>query len=133
MATSLWAESDCTRSLNTRARGSVLYVSFGSYAHLSRADLTEIAHGLRLSGVNFVWVLRPDIASSKEAEPLPAGYKDSLGDDSIIVPWCSQFEVLPHPAVGGFLTHCGWNSIIESMWNGVPLICFPLLRRRSTV
>ncbi|KAK4785870.1 hypothetical protein SAY86_002559 [Trapa natans] len=79
VATSLWAESDCTQWLNTRPRGSVLYVSFGSYAHTSRADLAEIAHGLRLSGVSFVWVIRPDIVSSEEADPLPDGYKDSLG------------------------------------------------------
>ncbi|CAN1252993.1 UDP-glycosyltransferase 86A1, partial [Linum perenne] len=72
VSTSLWAESDCTQWLNSRTPGSVLYVSFGSYAH------------------------------------------------------CSQKEVLAHVAIGGFLTHCGWNSIHESMWCGVPMLCFPL-------
>ncbi|KAI6685841.1 hypothetical protein NL676_031754 [Syzygium grande] len=66
VATSLWPESDCTQWLDTKPPGSVLYVSFGSYAHMSRADLVEIAHGLSLSEVDFVWVLRADIFTNRK-------------------------------------------------------------------
>ncbi|KAK3442347.1 hypothetical protein EUGRSUZ_B02537 [Eucalyptus grandis] len=132
VATSLWPESDCSQWLDTKPPGSVLYVSFGSYAHLSRPDLEEIAHGLLLSKVDFVWVLRTDIVSSEDTDPLPDGFKQELGDRAIIIPWCSQNAVLSHPAIGGFLTHCGWNSILESIWSGVPMLCFPLLTDQFT-
>lgn len=132
VATSLWPESDCTQWLDTKPPGSVLYVSFGSYAHMSRADLVEIAHGLSLSEVDFVWVLRADIVSSNNIDLLPDGFEEQLGDRAIIIPWCRQNAVLSHPAIGGFLTHCGWNSILESIWSGVPLLCFPLLTDQFT-
>ncbi|KAG7010647.1 UDP-glycosyltransferase 86A2, partial [Cucurbita argyrosperma subsp. argyrosperma] len=69
VATSLWPESDCTHWLNTKPHGSVLYVSFGSYAHVSKTDLAEIAHGLSLSGVHFIWVIRPDITLEDAVKP----------------------------------------------------------------
>ncbi|KAK1283332.1 UDP-glycosyltransferase 86A2 [Acorus calamus] len=125
--TSLWSESDCTHFLDPKPDHSVLYVSFGSYAHLSKHDLTEIALGLLDSRVSFLWVLRPDIVSSDDPDPLPAGFVESAGDRGLVVPWCRQAEVLKHRAVGGFLTHCGWNSVMESIWCGVPMLCLPLL------
>ncbi|TQD74172.1 hypothetical protein C1H46_040126 [Malus baccata] len=131
-ATSLWSESDCTQWLNTKPHGSVLYVSFGSYAHVAKKDLIEITNGLKLSKVNFVWVLRPDIVSSNDTDPLPSGFRDDVKDRSIVIPWCSQKAVLAHPAIGGFLSHCGWNSTLESIWCGVPLLCFPLLTDQFT-
>ncbi|KAL6202946.1 hypothetical protein ACLB2K_026650 [Fragaria x ananassa] len=132
VATSLWSESDCSQWLNTKPQGSVLYVSFGSYAHVSKRDLIEIAEGLELSKVNFVWVLRPDIVSSEDTDPLPFGFKERTSDRGIIIQWCCQKSVLAHPAIGGFLTHCGWNSTLESIWCGVPLLCFPLLTDQFT-
>lgn len=132
VATSLWSESDCSQWLNTKPHGSVLYVSFGSYAHVSKCDLVEIADGLELSKVTFVWVLRPDIVSSEDTDPLPSGFKERVSDRGIIIPWCCQKSVLAHPAIGGFLTHCGWNSTLESIWCGVPLLCFPLLTDQFT-
>ncbi|KAK6926730.1 UDP-glucuronosyl/UDP-glucosyltransferase [Dillenia turbinata] len=132
VATSLWPESDCTQWLDTKPRGSVLYVSFGSYAHLSRRDLTEIAHGLSLSGVGFVWVLRADIVSSNDVDPLPVGFRAEVSDRAMIITWCNQNVVLKHPAIGGFLTHCGWNSTLESIWCKIPLLCFPLYTDQFT-
>lgn len=132
IAMSLWSESDCSQWLNTKANGSVLYVSFGSYAHVSKHDIVEIAHGLLLSGVNFVWVLRPDIVSSDDTDILPEGFIESARHKGLVVPWCHQIAVLSHPAIGGFLTHCGWNSIMESIWCGIPLICFPILTDQFT-
>lgn len=132
ICTSLWSESDCTQWLDTKPQGSVLYVSFGSYAHTSKQEIVELANGLMLSEVNFIWVLRPDIVSSDETDILPDGFADKVAGRGLIVMWCSQIEVLSHKAVGGFLTHCGWNSILESVWCGVPLICYPLLTDQFT-
>ncbi|KAK9290570.1 hypothetical protein L1049_008740 [Liquidambar formosana] len=132
VATNLWSESDCTHWLDTKPHGSVLYVSLGSYAHASKHDIWEIAHGLLLSKVNFIWVLRPDIVSSNETDILPVGFNDDIKDKGLIVPWCCQIQVISHPSIGGFLTHCGWNSILESIWCSVPLLCFPLLTDQFT-
>ncbi|XP_059659448.1 UDP-glycosyltransferase 86A2-like [Cornus florida] len=132
VATSLWSESDCTEWLKTKPHGSVLYVSFGSYAHVTKNDLEQIAQGLLLSKVSFLWVLRADIVSSDDVDPLPAGFKEEMGDRAMIVPWCCQIQVLAHPAIGGFLTHCGWNSTLESIWCEVPLLCFPLYTDQFT-
>jgi UDP:flavonoid glycosyltransferase YjiC (YdhE family) len=132
VATSLWSESDCTQWLDEKPRGSVLYVSFGSYAHVTKKDLAQIANGLSLSKVSFVWVLRADIVSSDDAHPLPDGFEEEVADRAMIIPWCCQREVLPHHAIGGFLTHCGWNSILESIWCQVPLLCLPLLTDQFT-
>ncbi|KAF2321754.1 hypothetical protein GH714_002125 [Hevea brasiliensis] len=97
-ATSLWPESQCTQWLDKRPHGSVLYVSFGSYAHVTRSDLEQIANGLSFSQVSFVMVLRPDVVvSSDDADPLPVGFQEEVADRAIIVPWCSQREVLAHP------------------------------------
>ncbi|CAH2060350.1 unnamed protein product [Thlaspi arvense] len=132
VTTSLWSESDCTQWLNTKPAGSVLYISFGSYAHVTKKDLVEIAHGILMSKVNFVWVVRPDIVSSDENNPLPENFESEAGDRGIVIPWCCQMTVLSHPSIGGFLTHCGWNSILESIWCEVPLLCFPLLTDQVT-
>lgn len=130
--TSLWAECDCTQWLDTKPVGSVLYVSFGSYAHTSKEVIHAIAHGLLASEVNFIWVVRPDIVSSDDPNPLPDGFKDKASGKGLVVTWCSQTRVLSHKSVGGFLTHCGWNSILESTWCAVPMLCFPLLTDQFT-
>ncbi|XP_056688240.1 UDP-glycosyltransferase 86A1 [Spinacia oleracea] len=132
VATSLWAESYCIQWLDSRPPGSVLYVSFGSYAHISKHELEEIANGIKLSGVNFICVIRPDMVSSDDLDPLPFGFRDEVCDRGMIVTWTCQVEVLSHRAIGGFLTHCGWNSTLESIWCEVPLLCFPLLTDQFT-
>lgn len=132
VATSLWAETDCTQWLDTRPDGSVLYVSFGSYAHLTKKDLVEISNGLLDSKLSFVWVLRPDIVSSDDPDPLPEGFREEMGERGMIITWCNQIQVLGHPAIGGFLSHCGWNSVLESIWSEVPLLCFPLYTDQFT-
>ncbi|KAK6147037.1 hypothetical protein DH2020_017949 [Rehmannia glutinosa] len=116
---SLWSETDCTEWLNSKPPGSVLYVSFGSLAQSNKQLAEEIAYGLLLSEINFIWVLR------ENRDVLPGGLKNDLRDKGLFVSWCNQNVVISNPAVGGFLTHCGWNSILESIWCGVPMICFP--------
>ena len=133
VATNLMSEFDCTQWLKTKPQGSVLYVSFGSYCQVTKNEFEEIAQGLSLSKVRFIWVLRPDtISYEEEGYILPFGFEDQNSDRGFIVPWCSQIEVLSNPAIGGFLTHCGWNSILESMWFGVPMLCFPILADQIT-
>lgn len=116
---SLWSESDCSGWLQSKPPDSVLYVSFGSFLQASKKSVEEIAHGLLLSQVSFIWVVREDA-------DLPSGFRDEIKERGMIVPWCDQIRVLSNPAVGGFLTHCGWNSVLESIWCGVPMICYPL-------
>ncbi|XP_040384309.1 UDP-glycosyltransferase 86A1 isoform X2 [Oryza brachyantha] len=132
VATSMWAESDCSQWLAAQPPASVLYISFGSYAHVTRGELHEIARGVLASGARFLWVMRPDIVSSDDPDPLPNGFAAAAAGRGVVVPWCCQVEVLSHPAVGAFLTHCGWNSILESVWAGVPMLCFPLLTDQFT-
>ncbi|KZV41522.1 UDP-Glycosyltransferase superfamily protein [Dorcoceras hygrometricum] len=116
-----WPDSDCTEWLGSKPPGSVLYVSFGSLVEVSEEVIQEVAHGILLSGVNFIWAVR---GGMKDA--LPNGFEDKMKDKGLIVPWCDQIQVLSNPCIGGFLTHCGWNSIQESIWCQVPMICYPL-------
>jgi UDP:flavonoid glycosyltransferase YjiC (YdhE family) len=131
VATNLMSEFDCTQWLKTKPQGSVLYVSFGSYCQVTKNEFEEIAQGLLLSKVSFIWVLRPDTISYEE-EGYIAPFEDQISDRGFIVPWCSQIEVLSNPAIGGFLTHCGWNSVLESMRIGVPMLCFPIFSDQIT-
>lgn len=119
---SLRSESDCSGWLDTKPPGSVLYISFGSIVQTSKEVIEEIAYGLLLSEVNFIWVVREDSGTPSMLSEL----KDGTEDRGVIIPWCDQIKVLSNEAVGGFLTHCGWNSILESIWCGVPMICYPL-------
>nr|ADK75021.1 UDP-glucose: anthocyanidin 3-O-glucosyltransferase [Freesia hybrid cultivar] len=99
---------------------SVAYVSFGTLAALTEAELVELASGLEQSGVPFLWSL-------KEPGQLPAGFLDRTKDRGLVVPWVPQAEALKHVAVGASLSHCGWNSVMESVTSGVPMLCRPFL------
>ncbi|KAL8040410.1 hypothetical protein ABFX02_10G095800 [Erythranthe guttata] len=125
---SFWSESDCTNWLDSKSPGSVLYVSFGSSVQTNKQVTEEVAYGLLLSEVNFIWVIRPGILGSPDNNVLPFGFEDEINikDKGLIIPWCDQIKVLSNPVIGGFLTHCGWNSTLESMWCGVPMICYPI-------
>lgn len=129
------SQVDCTNWLASRPPASVLYVSFGSVAQTNREVIHEMARGLLLSEVSFIWAIRPRVVSSDgddDARVLPVGFENDVGDRGLVVPWCNQLAVLSSPAVGGFLTHCGWNSILESIWCGVPMICYPIVYDQPT-
>ncbi|GLJ56136.1 hypothetical protein SUGI_1205100 [Cryptomeria japonica] len=132
VGTSMWAESDCRSWLDSKPKNSVVYVSFGSYAHVSKAQIHEMAIGLLHSKRPFIWVLRPDIVASDVQDILPEGFMEDSKEQGLVVEWVSQLDVLSHSSVGGFLTHCGWNSIMESLWLGVPMLAFPLLTDQYT-
>ncbi|KAL2250647.1 UDP-glycosyltransferase 86A1-like [Sesamum indicum] len=131
---SLLFEIDCSKWLGSKPPSSVLYVSFGSNVPTNKQVIEAIAQGLLLSEVSFIWVIRPKIVRSIDDNKnvLPAGFEDNLKDKGLVVPWCDQNAVFSNPAVGGFLTHCGWNSILESMWYGIPLICYPIMYDQPT-
>uniref|UniRef100_A0A8R7JYS9 UDP-glycosyltransferases domain-containing protein n=1 Tax=Triticum urartu TaxID=4572 RepID=A0A8R7JYS9_TRIUA len=88
--------------------------------------------GVLASGTRFLWVMWPDIVSSDDPNPLPEGFVAASAGRGLVVPWCCQVEVLSHTALGGFLTHCRWNSVLESVWAGVPMLCLPLLTDQFT-
>ncbi|XP_059065710.1 UDP-glycosyltransferase 85A1 isoform X2 [Cryptomeria japonica] len=122
---SMWEEDKtCFQWLDGQAQGSVLYVSFGSMAIKSEKQLHELALGLEACGYPFLWVLRSDIADGKSLD-LPEGFKDRTKDRALIVSWTNQLKVLSHLSIGGFLTHSGWNSTLEAISMGIPMIGWP--------
>ena len=86
--------------------------------------MEEIGHGLLKCGSPFLWVIREEQDGDKMEDKLSC--KDELEKQGKIVSWCSQVEVLKHPSVGCFLTHCGWNSTLESIASKVPIVACPL-------
>ncbi|KAK3000219.1 hypothetical protein RJ639_024214, partial [Escallonia herrerae] len=126
-STSLLIEdTDCIEWLDKQALLSVLYISLGSLATVDKKELAEMAWGLANSGQPFLWVVRPgSVRDSESPELLPEGFKERIGERGHLVKWAPQKEVLAHGAVRGFWSHCGWNSTLESICEGVPLICMP--------
>ncbi|CAL5042128.1 unnamed protein product [Urochloa decumbens] len=108
----------CLAWLDDRAPGSVVYVSFGTQAHVTEAQLDEIAHGLVESGHAFLWAVR----SGTWSPPVDVG-----PNGRIVRGWVPQRSVLAHGAVGGFVSHCGWNSVMESLAAGKPLLAWPMI------
>ncbi|KAJ6671024.1 GLYCOSYLTRANSFERASE [Salix viminalis] len=108
--------------LNSQRKGSVLYVSMGSFLSVSSSQLNEIVAGVHNSGVRFLWVSRGETTL----------FKDGCGHMGQVVPWCDQLRVLRHPAVGGFWTHCGWNSTLEAVYAGVPMLASPIFLDQTT-
>ncbi|KAM1358954.1 hypothetical protein ACFX15_045158 [Malus domestica] len=122
---SLWKEeTECLDWLNTKAPNSVVYVNFGSVTVMTPEHLVEFGWGLANSKVTFFWVIRPDLVIGQSAF-LPPEFLAETKERSLIAGWCPQEQVLNHPSVGGFLTHSGWNSTIESLIAGVPMLCWP--------
>ncbi|KAM7510948.1 hypothetical protein LguiB_009823 [Lonicera macranthoides] len=110
----------CIEWLNERQNASVVYVSFGSLAKLGTEQMEELARGLRASNEYFLWVVR----SSEDAK-LPKFFLDEKREKELIVSWCPQLDVLAHKATGCFVTHCGWNSTLEALSLGVPMVAMP--------
>ncbi|KAG2672695.1 hypothetical protein I3760_13G054800 [Carya illinoinensis] len=113
--------------LNDRPKGSVVYVSFGSMAILEVEQMQELAWGLRMSNNYFLLVVR----ASEEAK-LPKNFVEETSEKGLVVQWCRQLEVLTHEAVGCFVTHCGWNSTLEALSFGVPMVAMPQWTDQST-
>ncbi|XP_050382156.1 7-deoxyloganetic acid glucosyltransferase-like [Argentina anserina] len=121
----------CMMWLDSQEAGSVIFVSYGSLVKLTRVQLLEFWHGLVNSGSPFLWVIRSDVLHSTEVEHAnrvtPVELEMGTKERGFIVDWAPQEEVLAHEAVGGFLTHSGWNSTLQAIWAGVPMLCWPQL------
>jgi UDP:flavonoid glycosyltransferase YjiC (YdhE family) len=122
----------CRAWLDAHPARSVLYVSLGSLACVDRGVFEEMAWALAGSGVPFLWVVRPGFVSGsgggaggEEVPPLPDGFSEEIRNRGKIVSWAPQREVLAHAAIAAFWTHCGWNSILESVCEGVPMLVQP--------
>ncbi|CAN6315200.1 unnamed protein product [Urochloa humidicola] len=121
-AGSFWAEdASCVAWLDAQPAGSVVYVAFGSLASHDAAQLVELAEGLALTDRPFLWAIRPGSAG----EELLGRLRSLAAQRGRVASWCPQRRVLAHPAVACFLTHCGWNSTMEAVESGVPLLCWP--------
>lgn len=116
--------NDYMEWLNSKPKSSIVYISFGSLLNLSRNQKEEIAKGLIEIKRPFLWVIR-DQENVKEEEEEKLSSMMELEKQGKIVSWCSQLEVLTHPSLGCFVSHCGWNSTLESLSSGVPVVAFP--------
>jgi hypothetical protein len=131
---------ECLTWLDAQPARSVVFLCFGSASSVPAEQLREIAVGLERSGHAFLWAVRapvaPDADSTKRFEGrgeaalealLPEGFLDRTRGRGLVVPtWAPQVEVLRHPATGAFVTHCGWNSTLEAVTAGVPMVCWPM-------
>ncbi|KAL6500078.1 hypothetical protein OROGR_027988 [Orobanche gracilis] len=126
--TSIWEEDESYISwLHKQPPKSVIYVSVGSLAIMTKHQMYEIWHGLVNSGTRFLWVWRPGsvIGLDLDSDEIPLELILGTDERGCMVSWAPQEGVLDHPAVGGFLTHSGWNSTLESIVTGKPMICWP--------
>lgn len=120
-----WPEdSTCLSWLDQQPACSVIYVAFGSFTVFDPEQFQELALGLEQTNKPFLWVVRPDM-TDKLNEAYPKGFIDRIGSRGRMVGWAPQEKVLRHPSVACFLSHCGWNSTIEGVSNGVPFLCWP--------
>ncbi|KAJ0548014.1 putative UDP-glucuronosyl/UDP-glucosyltransferase, UDP-glycosyltransferase family [Helianthus annuus] len=117
-------EPECFKWLESKEPNSVIYVNFGSATVMSLKDLQEFGWGLANSNHYFVWIIRSGLVI-EETAVLGPEFEEHIKKRGFIASWCSQEKVLNHPSVGGFLSHCGWGSTIESLSAGVPMICWP--------
>lgn len=118
--------------LDKQTSNSVLYVSFGTTTSMKEEEIKKLAMGLEQSGQKFIWVLRDADAGNifegdiRRAE-LPSGFEERLKEVGLVVrDWAPQVQILSHPSTGGFMSHCGWNSCLESLTMGVPIIGWPM-------
>ncbi|KAL8199410.1 hypothetical protein R6Q57_012978 [Mikania cordata] len=120
-----WNEdSTCITWLDHQPVRSVIYVAFGSITIFDQTQFEELALGLELTQNPFLWVVRPGTSGSIDYV-YPSGYIERISNRGKMVCWAPQQEVLSHPSVACFMSHCGWNSTMEGVSNGVPFLCWP--------
>ncbi|KAL6619800.1 hypothetical protein ACP70R_034939 [Stipagrostis hirtigluma subsp. patula] len=123
-------QHECLAWLDAQPERSVVFLCFGSKGAFSAAQLQEIARGLESSGHRFLWAVRspPEELAGPDLERLlPAGFLERTRDRGMVAKsWVPQAEVVRHEAVVAFVTHCGWNSALEAIMAGLPMICWPL-------
>lgn len=123
----LWEQDyTCLEWLDQKEVNSVIYIAFGSSTMFKSAQLLELALGLENTSRPFLWVIRPEMTTGTEVnEAFPKGFFSRISSQGLIISWAPQQKVLSHRSVACFISHCGWNSTIESLSNGVPILCWP--------
>ncbi|KAJ0478562.1 putative flavonol 3-O-glucosyltransferase [Helianthus annuus] len=128
-------DDDVVRWLDSQPSSSVVFLCFGTNGSFDEVQVKEIARGLEQSGYRFVWSLRRPPSDQKSRVPsdyedpsvvLPEGFLERTRGKGKVIGWSPQVAVLGHDAVGGFVSHCGWNSLLESLWFGVPTATWPM-------
>ncbi|KAF0919067.1 hypothetical protein E2562_028287 [Oryza meyeriana var. granulata] len=124
---------ECLAWLDAQPKASVLFLCFGSMGVFGGEQIKQVAVGLETSGHRFLWVVRPPpgfehlTGHDLDALIYPEGFlRRTKGRGLVVKSWAPQREVLEHGAVGGFVTHCGWNSVLEAIMAGVPMLAWPL-------
>jgi hypothetical protein len=118
--------------LDTQKDASVIYAAFRTGVFFSPEQIRELAHGLEASEQPFVLVLQLSETDNSEAEYLPPGFEERTKERGVVVTdWAPQVRILNHPAVGAFMTHCGWNSSLESIAAGVPMLAWPMMAEQK--
>ncbi|CAH2061390.1 unnamed protein product [Thlaspi arvense] len=118
----LWkSDGDCMEWLDKQARSSVVYISFGSLLKSSEGQVESIATALRNRGASFLWVIRPK-EKGENVRVLQEMVQEGQG---VVIEWGPQERILSHVAISCFVTHCGWNSTIETVVAGVPVVAYP--------
>ncbi|CAM0146075.1 unnamed protein product [Urochloa decumbens] len=114
-------EKNCMEWLNAQLEKSVIYLSFGSLLSYTKRQAEEILHGLQDHGQPYLWVVRKE----GRAEEVDFCIREANAGKGMVVEWCDQQKVLSHPSIGCFVTHCGWNSTLEAIMSGVPMLAVP--------
>ncbi|KAJ4749704.1 Glycosyltransferase [Rhynchospora pubera] len=134
----VYKEYECVKWLDLQPPKSVVFLCFGSGGSFELPQVQEMAIGLERSGHRFLWAIRAIYTGisfptdENLNELLPVGFTERTKDKGLVLPrWIPQTEILAHPAVTAFVTHCGWNSCLESLWFGVPMITWPLYGEQS--
>ncbi|CAI8617916.1 unnamed protein product [Vicia faba] len=129
----LWKEDvNCMKWLDKKDKGSVVYVNFGSLVIMTTKQLREFAWGLANTKNNFLWVIRPNLVECGDEVISNDEFVKEIENRGLILEWSPQEKVLGHSSIGGFLTHCGWNSTLESICEGVPMACWPFFAEQQT-
>ncbi|KAG6636303.1 scopoletin glucosyltransferase-like [Carya illinoinensis] len=122
-----YTEEEVIQWLDTKPRGSVLYVAFGSEVGPTMEEYPQLSAALEQSTRNFIWVIPTGSGGSSEEGYFPEGLDSRVGDRGLLIRgWAPQLLILSHRSTGGFLSHCGWNSTAEAIGRGVPFLGWPI-------
>lgn len=128
-----WQAADGVQEwLDKKPPSSVVYISFGSITVISAQQIYELALGIQYSGQNFLWVVRPPPGHEDIKIFFPAGFVEETKGRGLVVNWCVQLEVLSHTSVAAFMSHCGWNSTLEALSLGVPVLALGVWTDQTT-